>query len=322
MTTHVTYKPHYCDRRYGEYVADRVYHMRLFGIPRNIPVVSNMLIGRLNSFLLPDDTVYLCNGAFELYPVYYRKPGAKTVTMMKELTFWIFDLLPGYKQHFLRKLFSINAGIITDTEMMKALVQKHIDVPVEVVHPFCAQPFLENKPKLEERKVIFIGSFESPNKGYNELMEAFRLLRHGDDWELYMVGKRGTELVKERMQGLHITNHVPSLKPYLAKCSIYVHPARFEPFGITVLEAMSAGLIPVVTRMTGVSEVLEKNGLKKLVVKDNNPDRLAKKILEVHDYGLDKKKRISDKCKKIVKGGYLERRGLEKFRQAFYRILE
>ena len=55
MTTHITYRPHYCDRRYGEYVADRIYHMRLFGIPRNVPVFSDILIGRLHSFLITAD---------------------------------------------------------------------------------------------------------------------------------------------------------------------------------------------------------------------------------------------------------------------------
>lgn len=320
MVTHVTYRPHYCDRRYGEYVSDRIYHMRLFGLPRNIPVVSNILIGRLNSLMLPDDTTYLCNGAFELYPVYYRKSKAKIVTMMKELTFWVFDSLPEYKQEFLRRLFSVNTGIITDTKVMEKLVKKQMDVPVEVVHPFCAQPFLENKPALDEKKLIFIGSFESPNKGYKELVKAFKLL--GEEWELYMIGKRGMEFVTEKMDGLHITGHVPSLKPYLARCSIYVHPALFEPFGITVLEAMSAGLLPVVTKQTGISEVLKDNGLKNLLARDNKPETLAKKIWEVHCYSPGKKRRISDKCKKIVKRSYMEPQGLEKFKQAFCRIVD
>lgn len=320
MTTHVTYKPHYCDRRYGEYVADKIYHMRLFGVPRNVPVISNVLIGRLNSLMLPDDDSYLCNGAFELYPVYYRKPQARIVTMMKELTFWLFGSLPEYKQEFLRKLFSVNAGIITDTETMKRMIRKYIDVPVEVVQPFCAQPFLENRPKLAEKRLIFIGSFESPNKGYNELVEAFRLLRQEDrEWELYMVGKRGSEFVRES-PGMHVTDHVPSLRPYLSKCSIYVHPAEFEPFGITVLEAMSAGILPIVTGGTGVSEVLRKNNLSGLIVKNNAPPALAKKIMDVYEYSHKKKKKISDKCKKIIKEGYLEPEGIEKFRRAFYRI--
>lgn len=321
MTTHVTFKPHYCDRRYGEYVSDRIYHMKLFGIPRNLPLLSSALVGKLNSYYLPNDSSYLCNGAFELYPVYYKAPKrAKVVTMMKELTFWKFSSLPMYKQKFLKKLFSINTGIITDTFAMKSMVQEHIDTQIEIVNPFCAQPFLKNKPDLSAKKIIFIGSFESPNKGYNELVQAFKLLNAGGDWRLFMVGKRGTEFVKENVSGVEITNHVRSLKPYLSKCSIYVHPAHFEPFGITVLEAMSAGVIPIVTRMTGVSEVLDRNGMKNLIVPDNNPETLAQKIEEVYNYSSAKKRKMSNKCKSIVKSRYLEKTGLEDFRKAFEKI--
>lgn len=322
MTTHVTYKPHYCDKRYGEYVADNIYHMRLFGIPRNVPVLSNLLIGRLNSFLVPEDSDYLCNGAFELYPIYYKKPSGKIVTMMKELTFWLFDSFPSYKRNFIKKLFSVNAGIITDTVMMKSLIEKQIETHVEIVNPFCAQPFLENKPDLEEKGLIFIGSFESPNKGYKELVEAFSLLKNKDnEWKMFMIGKNGTDVVKERIPGLQITNYVPSLKPYLSRCSIYVHPAHFEPFGITVLEAMSAGVIPVVTKATGSSEVLEKNGLSFLIVEDNKPEALVEKVTEVYNYSTAKKKKISVKCKQVVKRSYLEREGLENFRKAFDKII-
>src|SRR3989338_905123 len=218
MTTHVTYKPHYCDKRYGEYVADKIYHMRLFGIPRNIPIISNILIGRLNSLTVPEDSRYLCNGAFELYPIYYRKPNAKIVTMMKELTFWLFDSFPSYKRSFIKKLFSLNTGIITDTEMMKSLIEKQMNVHIEVVNPFCAQPFLENKPNLEEKRLMFIGSFESPNKGYRELVEAFRMLKKTDNaWEIFMIGKKGTSVIKHLIEGLQVTNYVPSLKPYFSR---------------------------------------------------------------------------------------------------------
>lgn len=321
MVTHITYKPHYCDKRYGEYVADKIYHMKLFGIPRGLPVISTVVVGKLNSFLIPQDSAYLCNGAFELYPVYYRRPNAKIVTMMKELTFWAFDSFSEYKQRFLKKLFSVNTGIITDTKMMKSLIERHINTQIEVVNPFCAQPFLDNKPKLDSKKIIFIGSFESPNKGYRELIEAFRLLREEDDeWELYMVGKGGTDFVKERMDGLFITNYVASLKPYLSKCSIYIHPAHFEPFGVTVLEAMSAGLMPIVTRMTGVSEVLEKNKLSELIVKAPEPRLLKERIVEVYNYSMAKKRKFSAKSKSIVKDGYLEKDGVKNFKKKFEKI--
>ena len=323
MSTHVTYRPHYCDRRYGEFTCDKIYHIKMFGMPRSLPIISTAVIGKLNASRLPSDTVYLTNGAFELYPVYYKKIKAKVVTMIKELTFWGFDRLPEYKKKYLKRLFSINTGIITDTKMMKFLIERHIKrVPVEISHPFCAQPFLENRAKTDSKRIIFIGSFESPNKGYNEMVQAFKILREKDDeWKMYMVGKRGTDFIREKVEGIHVTDFVPSLKPYLAKCSIYVHPAHFEPFGVTVLEAMSAGLIPIVTKMTGVSEVLESNRLGDLIINAPKPAEIVSKILDVFNYSSVRKKNISRRCKNIVKKRYLENEGLKDFKNKFQKLI-
>ena len=37
-----------------------------------------------------------------------------------------------------------------------------------------------------------------------------------------------------------------------------VLPSRVEPFGMTALQGMSAGLTPIVSRVSGVSEIIEK----------------------------------------------------------------
>ncbi len=103
---------------------------------------------------------------------------------------------------------------------------------------------------------------------------------------------------------------------------MYVHPAYFEPWGVTVLEAMSAGIIPILTRDTGSSELLIKKRLDNLVVKDNQPQTLAAKISEVHDYSKARKLSISNKCRNIIKRGYMEKQGLDVFRRAFLNLIQ
>lgn len=56
---------------------------------------------------------------------------------------------------------------------------------------------------------------------------------------------------------------------------IFVLPAVSEPFGITVLEAMAAGLPTIISTATGAGEIV-KNTLK---VEPNNPKELAQTIL-------------------------------------------
>lgn len=325
MTTFITFKssidktPHYCDRKYGEAVADRFYYMKDWRFLRFVPFWS-LLRGFMNSFSVPEDDVYLCNGVAELYPVYYKTKRSDIITLVKEQIFWDLPQMSESRRKFMLKVLSINKGFITDTERLRAMIKKYCNIKIEVCSPFCAQPFLENKPQINAKSIIFVGA-HSPNKGYNQLLEAFKIIKKIDtEWELYMIGSCAKNIT-EQIDGMHVLGYVRDIRPYMSKCSIYVHPAYFEPFGITALEAMSAGLIPIVTRNTGMSEVLEQNNLSKLITPNNNPDLLVKKILEVNELETNKKKNISNKCKKIIKKEYLEKTGVKKFKQSFEHIL-
>jgi len=48
------------------------------------------------------------------------------------------------------------------------------------------------------------------------------------------------------------------LKSLVRKCKVYFHPLPGEPFGISIVEAMSAGLVAVVPDTGGHTEVVSK----------------------------------------------------------------
>jgi glycosyltransferase involved in cell wall biosynthesis len=48
-----------------------------------------------------------------------------------------------------------------------------------------------------------------------------------------------------------------AIAPFYLAFDIYISAARFEPFGLTILEAMDAGCALVVTRTEGPSEFIE-----------------------------------------------------------------
>lgn len=133
--------------------------------------------------------------------------------------------------------------------------------------------------------ILHVGRFFAPGTGHSkrqlDLVEAFRRLSESGaaaGWELVLVGgcdEDGLAYLDEVRQaaaGLAVTVHADAPAPLLAelwgRASIYwhgtglgddpdVHPERFEHFGISTVEAMSAGAVPVVIGAAGQLEVVD-----------------------------------------------------------------
>ena len=71
-------------------------------------------------------------------------------------------------------------------------------------------------------------------------------------------------------------------KPYYNEADIYIHPADKEGFGMTVAEAMSAGLPVIVSDRGGVPELVE-NKKDGIIVDAYNPKEWADAIIELHN---------------------------------------
>ena len=73
---------------------------------------------------------------------------------------------------------------------------------------------------------------------------------------------------------------VPS---YLKMADVAVVPSMWEePFGLTVVEAMAAGLPLITTRSGGIPEICE--GVATIVERENIVDNLAAAILDLYQH--------------------------------------
>ncbi len=74
-----------------------------------------------------------------------------------------------------------------------------------------------------------------------------------------------------------------NVEKYLCRWNVFVLPSIAETFGISILEAMGAGVPVVATKAGGIVDIIEnkKNGL---LVPAGNADALAKSIIEVLDH--------------------------------------
>jgi glycosyltransferase involved in cell wall biosynthesis len=153
----------------------------------------------------------------------------------------------------------------------------------EIVYPPCD----DFGPPLPRRNILLnVGRFIADGDGTNFknqalLVEAFKQLPdlHGEGWELHFAGsvaaddnsRKYAERVQEEASGSPVVFHFNATRPELQNlyqsASIYwhatghgfdsdEHPAKQEHFGITTVEAMSAGAVPVVYASGGQKEIV------------------------------------------------------------------
>ena len=107
--------------------------------------------------------------------------------------------------------------------------------------------------------------------------------------------------LKERIENYGIADVVKlegkqiDPKPYYDEAYIYIHPADIEGFGMTIVEAMSAGLPVIVSNMGGVPELVE-NKKDGVIVDAYNPKEWVDAIIELYNN--------REKYTTIAKNGY------------------
>jgi mannosylfructose-phosphate synthase len=188
------------------------------------------------------------------------------------------------------------------------------------VHRFDPEPQPgEAEPAYASDNFIFALSRIDSNKGLDYLLFAFDKVRRESDAKLVVGGgsknpKRHeldvlaglNTIVTELRLGDAVTfaGYVPDeeLAPYYRRAKVFVLPSKFEPFGMTALEAMACGTPVVATNLGGIKHNLD-DGVNALLVDPSNAEELSGAILTIlNDPGT------ADK---------LSRAGLKKIRAEF-----
>jgi glycosyltransferase involved in cell wall biosynthesis len=180
-----------------------------------------------------------------------------------------------------RKLFNFNRQII-------------------VCHPIPElSDFLKIEPSLGSKKVCFVGSFIHW-KGADLLPKIIdKVCAKLNGVEFFIIGNGKLNELRDK-DSMKVFGQVPhrELPKLLSECLVYVHPARFDCFPIAVIEAMAAGLIPVVTKMTGSKDLVKQVDPSLVVPVD--VDAISAKIVEVLSLGIEEKETLSRRAKQVA----------------------
>jgi glycosyltransferase involved in cell wall biosynthesis len=176
----------------------------------------------------------------------------------------------------------LSAGIVSSKERM-VVVQNGVDTDTYAPAPDNGKIRQELGIGAEAPILGSIGRLE-PIKGYDVMMRAYALLRRRwttGDPPVLIVGGDGSDrerclgLVREQgLQGVHLLGWRDDIHDLHASFSLFTMSSRSEGTSVSLLEAMSAGLCPVVTDVGGNSTVLGGD-LAHRLVEAENPEALS-----------------------------------------------
>lgn len=183
------------------------------------------------------------------------------------------------------------------------------------------------RPNLDTKTILIIGNmgveWREFYKGLDLAIEATNLVRcEIQSIKLIVVGTVSRVTIEkyltlQEQDHLQFVGNQKDISKYLAECSLYLHPSRGEAWGISINEAMVAGVTPIVSEHTGAMEVVKQ--VSPELVSSLDLPTLSKKIKWFFDLPLSEKKKLSEKCKNVSQP-YKEEKAIVAFNEAFEKL--
>jgi glycosyltransferase involved in cell wall biosynthesis len=188
------------------------------------------------------------------------------------------------------------------------------------------------RPDLESLRIVFIGSggsvyWRAWYKGLDLMLRAFQLARERiPRLHFTVVGEWSQSVIQKLLEesGLACTDSVDFLgkrddiESVLQGSSLYLHCGRGDAYGISVLEAMCAGVVPIVSEWTGSKEVVAQ--VDERLVVPLRSEEIAERILWYFGIRAEERRALSERCRDVV-ANYTEERAVQTFREAFAKMI-
>lgn len=137
------------------------------------------------------------------------------------------------------------------------------------------------------KQIVAIGRL-APQKGFDLLIEAFGAVASDiPDWTLAIYGEGPSRTALEKQISslgmkrlIRLPGATDDVAPILQAAGIYVHPARYEGFPNSLVEALAAGCCVVATDCPGASGEILLQGEYGVLVPPDNVAELARQLLQ------------------------------------------
>ncbi len=162
-------------------------------------------------------------------------------------------VMPFMKRFFETETASVDWLVANSTVTRRYVNGTFDNKNVTTIYP--PVQILNGGSREKEEIIVSVGAIQ-PNKRFEDVVEALQTVR--SNWRYVILGhlrdatyyKKLVNMVKKRGLGnrIHIIPNArkETLSQILGMSKVIVHASRFEPFGISVVEGMGAGAVPVV----------------------------------------------------------------------------
>ncbi len=225
----------------------------------------------------------------------------KNISLLKKIYFQIAGRFLGLA---FDKVIAVSEN---DKELFEKVVSKNKIVTVE--NGVDWKGFSKTKRAQEKNSFLYFGRL-SKNKGLSELIDAFALFcKANKTGKLVIAGSDFEEILpelREKVKAAGIKARVnftgevsdKQLGQLLSKAEFFVSASKYEGFGITVIEAMSAGLIPLLNQIPTFQKFTQ--GRKGFIVDFSEIEKAAAQMQKIASLSAAEKKKLSDNSKKFA----------------------
>lgn len=132
-------------------------------------------------------------------------------------------------------------------------------------------------------RLIYLGRVEDSSKGVFWLADIMRTVTAPVTLTVAGAGpdvERLAKMLRPFGERVRLLGPIPpdKVNAVFAAHDVLVMPSRFEGFGLTILEAMAAGCIPLVSQISGVTDTIVENGISGLLFPVGDWRRAAREI--------------------------------------------
>lgn len=186
------------------------------------------------------------------------------------------------------------------------------------------------QPNIESNQILYIGHastmWRASYKGLDLSIESFgKAATEKPELRFIIIGEIPEHIQKQLVSGLNedliskisFIGRTSNISSYLESSSLYLHCGKGEAWGISVTEAMLAGVPAMVTNLTGSCQIVKQ--LDESFVHNPDANDISKSILDYYALNISEKVALSEKSRQIS-SELTEEKSSKKFIDVFEQI--